>query len=83
MVTGYTVLLRNPAVEGILRKRPGGPDLLERFLANAPLSEVSWPTVYASGPKGYTDYPAHDAPTLAESSEEEYSNSHERMEELV
>ena len=58
-------------------------DLLERFLANAPLSEVSWPTVYASGPKGYTDYPAHDAPTLAESSEEEYSNSHERMEELV
>jgi N-ethylmaleimide reductase len=45
------------------------PDLLERFLANAPLSEVSWPTVYASGPEGYTDYPAYDAPRSAETSE--------------
>ena len=34
------------------------PDLPERFLVGAPLNEVSWPTVYASGPKGYTDYPA-------------------------
>ena len=34
------------------------PDLPERFLAGAPLNEVSWPTVYASGPTGYTDYPA-------------------------
>jgi N-ethylmaleimide reductase len=33
------------------------PDLPERFLAGAKLHEVSWPTVYASGPKGYTDYP--------------------------
>jgi N-ethylmaleimide reductase len=33
------------------------PDLPERFLAGAKLNEVSWPTVYASGPKGYTDYP--------------------------
>jgi N-ethylmaleimide reductase len=33
------------------------PDLPERFLIGAPLSEVSWPTVYASGPKGYIDYP--------------------------
>jgi N-ethylmaleimide reductase len=32
-------------------------DLPERFLAGAKLNEVSWPTVYASGPKGYTDYP--------------------------
>jgi N-ethylmaleimide reductase len=36
------------------------PDLPERFLANAPLNEVNWPTVYASGPEGYIDYPAHD-----------------------
>jgi N-ethylmaleimide reductase len=43
------------------------PDLPERFLVNAPLSEVSWPTVYASGPKGYTDYPAHNVLTLSES----------------
>ena len=34
------------------------PDLPERFLANAALNEVTWPTVYASGPNGYTDYPA-------------------------
>jgi N-ethylmaleimide reductase len=34
------------------------PDLPARFLVGAPLNEVSWPTVYASGPEGYTDYPA-------------------------
>ena len=34
------------------------PDLPERFLVGAPLNEVNWPTVYASGPEGYTDYPA-------------------------
>jgi N-ethylmaleimide reductase len=33
------------------------PDLPMRFLTGAPLNEVSWPTVYASGPKGYSDYP--------------------------
>jgi hypothetical protein len=26
-----------------------------RFLRGAELNEVNWPTVYASGPKGYTD----------------------------
>jgi N-ethylmaleimide reductase len=39
------------------------PDLPERFLKNAPLNEVNWPTVYASGPQGYTDYPAHNVLT--------------------
>ena len=34
------------------------PDLPERFLVGSPLNELNWPTVYASGPKGYTDYPA-------------------------
>ncbi len=34
------------------------PDLPMRFLTGANLNEVSWPTVYASGPKGYTDYPS-------------------------
>jgi N-ethylmaleimide reductase len=34
------------------------PDLPNRFLTGAQLNEVSWPTVYASGPKGYTDYPS-------------------------
>jgi N-ethylmaleimide reductase len=33
------------------------PDLPERFLIDAPLNEINWPTVYASGPKGYIDYP--------------------------
>ena len=33
------------------------PDLPMRFLTGAKLNEVTWPTVYASGPKGYTDYP--------------------------
>jgi N-ethylmaleimide reductase len=33
------------------------PDLPVRFLTGAKMNEVSWPTVYASGPKGYTDYP--------------------------
>jgi N-ethylmaleimide reductase len=35
------------------------PDLVERFAANAPLAEIDWETVYASGPKGYSDYPAY------------------------
>jgi N-ethylmaleimide reductase len=34
------------------------PDLAERFLTGAPLNQVDWPNVYASGPKGYIDYPA-------------------------
>jgi len=34
------------------------PDIPERFAAGAPLAEVDWHTVYASGPAGYTDYPA-------------------------
>src|SRR3984957_7249506 len=32
------------------------PDLVKRFTANAPLAEVDWETVYASGPHGYSDY---------------------------
>jgi N-ethylmaleimide reductase len=34
------------------------PDLVERLKAGAPLAEIDWTTVYASGPKGYSDYPA-------------------------
>jgi N-ethylmaleimide reductase len=33
------------------------PDLVRRFTEGAPLSEVDWETVYASGPHGYSDYP--------------------------
>lgn len=34
------------------------PDLVERLATGAPLAEVDWSTVYASGPQGYSDYPA-------------------------
>jgi N-ethylmaleimide reductase len=34
------------------------PDLPERFITSAQLNQINWPTVYASGPKGYIDYPA-------------------------
>src|SRR6266446_2129928 len=34
------------------------PDLVERLATGAPLAEVDWKTVYASGPRGYSDHPA-------------------------
>jgi N-ethylmaleimide reductase len=34
------------------------PDLVERFATGAPLAEVDWETVYGSGRRGYSDYPA-------------------------
>ena len=33
------------------------PDLVDRLATGAPLAEVDWGTVYASGPRGYSDYP--------------------------
>jgi N-ethylmaleimide reductase len=33
------------------------PDLVHRLATGAPLAEVDWTTVYAAGPRGYTDYP--------------------------
>jgi N-ethylmaleimide reductase len=36
------------------------PDLVERLKTGAPLAEIDWKTVYASGPEGYSDYPAFD-----------------------
>jgi N-ethylmaleimide reductase len=35
------------------------PDLVQRFKENAPLAEVDWETVYGSGARGYSDYPAY------------------------
>jgi N-ethylmaleimide reductase len=35
------------------------PDLVQRFAAGAPLAELDWETVYASGPHGYSDYPTY------------------------
>ena len=33
------------------------PDLVERFATGAPLAQIDWETVYAAGPRGYSDYP--------------------------
>jgi N-ethylmaleimide reductase len=35
------------------------PDLVQRFTDGAPLAELDWETVYASGPHGYSDYPTY------------------------
>jgi N-ethylmaleimide reductase len=37
------------------------PDLVERIRTGAPLAEVDWSTVYASGAHGYSDYPSWGA----------------------
>jgi N-ethylmaleimide reductase len=34
------------------------PDMVERLATGTPFAEVDWTTVYASGPRGYSDYPA-------------------------
>jgi N-ethylmaleimide reductase len=53
-------LIKTGLADSIAFGRPyiANPDLPERFLIGATLNEVSWPTVYASGPEGYIDYPA-------------------------
>ena len=37
------------------------PDLVQRFADDAPLAEVDWETVYASGQHGYSDYPTYQS----------------------
>ncbi|HEY2012550.1 MAG TPA: alkene reductase [Bryobacteraceae bacterium] len=48
------------------------PDLVERFLQNAPLAEIDWETVYASGPRGYSDYPTYQ---LSPKNQQELANA--------
>jgi N-ethylmaleimide reductase len=57
-------LIKTGLADSIAFGRPyiANPDLRERFLAGATLNEISWPTVYASGLEGYTDYPALSVP---------------------
>jgi len=52
-------LIAEGIVDSVAFARPyiANPDLPERFLTNAPLSEINWATVYAAGEKGYVDYP--------------------------
>lgn len=40
------------------------PDLVERLKTGAPLAEIDRATVYAAGPKGYSDYPALQRETV-------------------
>jgi N-ethylmaleimide reductase len=40
------------------------PDLVERLGTGAPLAEIDWTTVYASGPEGYSDYPVLEPANL-------------------
>jgi N-ethylmaleimide reductase len=41
------------------------PDLVERLAIGAPLAEIDWSTVYASGARGYSDYPRYAAAKAA------------------
>ncbi|HWA27592.1 MAG TPA: alkene reductase [Lacunisphaera sp.] len=45
--------------DAIIYGRPfiANPDLPRRYLLNSPLNAVDEPTLYSSGPRGYTDYP--------------------------
>ena len=54
-------LIKDGLADSVAFGRPfiANPDLPERFRASAPLNEVRQATVYASGPEGYTDYPAY------------------------
>ena len=57
---GIGVAIAEPLADFVAFGRPyiANPDLVERFATGAPLAEVDWTTVYASGPRGYSDYPA-------------------------
>lgn len=37
------------------------PDLVQRFSQHAPLAKIDWETVYASGARGYSDYPTYQS----------------------
>jgi N-ethylmaleimide reductase len=54
-------LIAEGAADLVAFGRPyiANPDLVQRFAENAPLAEVDWETVYASGSRGYSDYPTH------------------------
>jgi N-ethylmaleimide reductase len=72
-------LIRAGLADSIAFGRPfiANPDLPERFLTGAILNEIRWPTVYASGSEGYTDYPA----TQRSSPDEDFPTSTRRQTE--
>ena len=52
-------LITEGLVDSVAFGRPfiANPDLVECFRDGVELNEIDWPTVYASGPTGYIDYP--------------------------
>ena len=58
---GIGAAIAEPIADFVAFGRPyiANPDLVERLATGAPLAEVDWRTVYASGPRGYTDYPTY------------------------
>ena len=48
---------RNPGVAAVGKLIIANPDLVARFKAGAPLNDWDMSTFYASGARGYTDYP--------------------------
>jgi N-ethylmaleimide reductase len=52
-------LIDEGAADMVAFGRPyiANPDLVKRIATGAPLAEVDWDTVYAAGPRGYSDYP--------------------------
>ena len=57
---GIGVATREPLADLVAFGRPyiANPDLVERLATGAPLTEAGWETIYGSGPRGYSDYPA-------------------------
>jgi len=72
-------LIRAGLADSIAFGRPyiANPDLAERFLVGATLNEIRWPTVYASGPDGYIDYPALNV--TANARPMPYENEHSKL----
>lgn len=58
-------LIREGLVDLVAFGRPfiANPDLVNRLKTGASLAEIDWSTVYASGPKGYSDYPGLELAT--------------------
>jgi N-ethylmaleimide reductase len=52
-------LIASRIADSIAFGRPfmANPDLPRRLLLGAKVNEITWPTVYTSGPQGYVDYP--------------------------
>ncbi|WP_256332064.1 MULTISPECIES: alkene reductase [unclassified Streptomyces] len=57
-LNGLSHLLVMGATRDLTATPLDNPDLPARLATGAPLADIDWSTVYASGARGYTDYPA-------------------------